>query len=78
MTMTPSQRIASDVTYAASGFTGLSGVVYAQTGMSVAEWGVIFGGVIAVATFAANLWFRWKHLKLDEARTMAAIGKKDD
>jgi len=46
----------SEVTYVASAVTVISG-------LTVNEWGVIIGLVIAVATFAVNWYYKHKTFK---------------
>ena len=54
-------RIASQITYAASG----SAVIL---GLDAAELAAIVGALVAVLTFAVNLWFKAQHLKIARNR----------
>ena len=48
-------------TYSASAVTTLAG-------LTINEWVALGGFLIGVAAFAANLWFKKEHLKLERNR----------
>ena len=56
--------IMSKATYASATGTIIAGI-------TLTEWGVIVGILCTLLTFAANLWFKWQHLKLARAKLEA-------
>ena len=57
------EKISSVGAYAGSG-----GAI--AIGFTLNEWAGLVGILCALATFAMNAYFKWRHLKLAESRTM--------
>lgn len=61
------ERVATHANYWAA-------IVAAGFGVfTVNEWAAIIGASAAVLTAVANIWFRWKHLKLAETTVRLKI-----
>lgn len=58
---THEERIASAGTYAGS-------VIAALSGLTLNEWGVIIGVLLAIGSFVANLWFKYHIIKIAKSQ----------